>query len=156
MIVGVSHNLKGDSGIMYHDFYLGRKALVEKENVGLDLTKSDLCPSFVEDLTAKGMGLYVADLHTGVDPFRAQRGGLQVEGEGTSSAETIEKKTIIPEGLVRYLVQPDLLDLCSSFLDDQLATHAEITDSAIALDYGINAHYMGQAYQEAVIAIGVL
>ncbi|GKB68261.1 hypothetical protein Tco_0929673, partial [Tanacetum coccineum] len=30
-----------------------------------------------------------------------------------------------------------------------------ITDSAIALDYGINAHYMGQAYQEAVIAIGV-
>ncbi|GKE31725.1 hypothetical protein Tco_1451047, partial [Tanacetum coccineum] len=41
------------------------KALVEKENMGLDLTKSDLCLSFVEDLTAKGMGLRVADSHTG-------------------------------------------------------------------------------------------
>ncbi|GKB87442.1 hypothetical protein Tco_0959714 [Tanacetum coccineum] len=42
-----------------------RKALVERENVSLDLTKSDLCPSFVEDLTAKGMGLRVANSHTG-------------------------------------------------------------------------------------------
>ncbi|GKD57366.1 hypothetical protein Tco_1290753 [Tanacetum coccineum] len=50
---------------MYHDLYLGRKALVEKENMGLDLTKSDLCLSFVEDLTAKGMGLRVPDSHTG-------------------------------------------------------------------------------------------
>ncbi|GKA46828.1 hypothetical protein Tco_0739711, partial [Tanacetum coccineum] len=54
-----------DSGIMYHDLYLGGKALAEKENVGLDLTKSDLYPSFVEELTAKGMGLRVADSHTG-------------------------------------------------------------------------------------------
>nr|GEV81313.1 hypothetical protein [Tanacetum cinerariifolium] len=52
-------------GIMYHDLYLGKKALVERKDVGLDLTKSDLCPSFVEDLTAKGMGLRVADSHTG-------------------------------------------------------------------------------------------
>ncbi|GJX85087.1 hypothetical protein Tco_0335861 [Tanacetum coccineum] len=50
---------------MYHDLYLGGKALVEKENVGLDLTKFDLCPSFVKDLTLKGMGLRVADSHTG-------------------------------------------------------------------------------------------
>nr|GEY54322.1 hypothetical protein [Tanacetum cinerariifolium] len=41
------------------------KALAERENVGLDLTKFDLCPSFVEDLTVKGMGLRVADSHTG-------------------------------------------------------------------------------------------
>ncbi|GKE44381.1 hypothetical protein Tco_1471665, partial [Tanacetum coccineum] len=64
VIVGVSHDLRGESGIRYHDLYLGGKALVEKENVGLDLTKSDLCPSFVEDLTAKGMGLRVVDSHT--------------------------------------------------------------------------------------------
>ncbi|GKB31473.1 retrovirus-related pol polyprotein from transposon TNT 1-94 [Tanacetum coccineum] len=50
---------------MYHDLYLGRKALVERENVGLNSTKSDLFPSFVKDLTAKGMGLRVTDFHTG-------------------------------------------------------------------------------------------
>ncbi|GJU74926.1 hypothetical protein Tco_1266331 [Tanacetum coccineum] len=50
---------------MYDDLCLGKKALAERENMGFDLTKSDLCPSFVEDLTAKGMGLHVADSHTG-------------------------------------------------------------------------------------------
>ncbi|GJX64235.1 hypothetical protein Tco_0298578 [Tanacetum coccineum] len=50
---------------MYHDLYLGEKALVNRENVGFDLTKSDLCPNFVEDLTAKGVGLHVADSYTG-------------------------------------------------------------------------------------------
>ncbi|GKA59427.1 hypothetical protein Tco_0758740 [Tanacetum coccineum] len=50
---------------MYHDLYLGGRTLVERENVGLDLTKSDLCPSFVEDHPAKGVGLRVADSHTG-------------------------------------------------------------------------------------------
>ncbi|GKC94604.1 hypothetical protein Tco_1160046 [Tanacetum coccineum] len=64
---GVSLRITSDMRvrIMYHDLYLGGKALVEKETVGLDLTKSDLCPSFVEDLTTKGMGLHVADSHTG-------------------------------------------------------------------------------------------
>ncbi|GJZ05132.1 hypothetical protein Tco_0538407 [Tanacetum coccineum] len=32
---------------------------------GFNLTKSDLCPSFVEDLTAKGVSLRVADSHAG-------------------------------------------------------------------------------------------
>ncbi|GJV17619.1 hypothetical protein Tco_1362942 [Tanacetum coccineum] len=50
---------------MYHNLYLGGKALVERDNVGFDSTKSNLCPSFVEDLTAKGVGLRVADSHTG-------------------------------------------------------------------------------------------
>ncbi|GJY18361.1 hypothetical protein Tco_0389852, partial [Tanacetum coccineum] len=50
---------------VYHDLYLGEKTLVERENVGFDLTKSDLCPSFAEDLTAKGVGLRVADSLTG-------------------------------------------------------------------------------------------
>ncbi|GJS96645.1 hypothetical protein Tco_0803613 [Tanacetum coccineum] len=50
---------------MYHDLYFGEKALVERENVGFDLTKSDLYPSFVEDLTAKGVGLHMAGSHTG-------------------------------------------------------------------------------------------
>ncbi|GJR93618.1 hypothetical protein Tco_0265792 [Tanacetum coccineum] len=49
---------------MYHDLYLGGKALVERENMGFDLTKSDLCLSFVEYLTAKGVGLRVVDSHT--------------------------------------------------------------------------------------------
>ncbi|GJW08493.1 hypothetical protein Tco_1570916 [Tanacetum coccineum] len=52
-------------GIVYHDLYLDGKALVERVNVGFNLTKSDLCLSFVEDLTAKGVGLRVADTHTG-------------------------------------------------------------------------------------------
>ncbi|GKD02881.1 hypothetical protein Tco_1177855 [Tanacetum coccineum] len=51
--------------VVYHDLCLGGKALAKRENVGLDLTKSNLCPSFVEELTAKGMGLRVADSHTG-------------------------------------------------------------------------------------------
>nr|GEW75846.1 hypothetical protein [Tanacetum cinerariifolium] len=50
---------------MYHDLYLGGKASVERKNVGLDLTKSDRCSSFVKDLTAKGMGLRMADSHIG-------------------------------------------------------------------------------------------
>ncbi|GJT29433.1 hypothetical protein Tco_0909708 [Tanacetum coccineum] len=42
-----------------------KKSLVDRENVGFDLTKYDLCTSFIEALTAKGMGLRVADSHTG-------------------------------------------------------------------------------------------
>nr|GEU86417.1 hypothetical protein [Tanacetum cinerariifolium] len=49
---------------MYHDLDLGKKALVERKNLGSDLTKSDLCPSFFKDLTAKGMGLLMVDSHT--------------------------------------------------------------------------------------------
>ncbi|GKD15177.1 hypothetical protein Tco_1199584 [Tanacetum coccineum] len=52
-------------GTVYHDLYLSGKALVERENVGFNLTKSDLFPSFDKDLTAKGVGLRVADFHTG-------------------------------------------------------------------------------------------
>ncbi|GJX12741.1 hypothetical protein Tco_0204499 [Tanacetum coccineum] len=51
---------------MYHDLYLGGKALVEKENLGFNLTKSDLCPSFGEDLPAKSVGHRMADSHAGV------------------------------------------------------------------------------------------
>ncbi|GKA83488.1 putative nucleotidyltransferase, ribonuclease H [Tanacetum coccineum] len=40
---------------IYDDLYLDGKALVESENVGFDLIKSDLCPSFIEDVTAKGL-----------------------------------------------------------------------------------------------------
>nr|GEX14049.1 hypothetical protein [Tanacetum cinerariifolium] len=49
---------------MYHDLYLGGKALVERENVVLDLTMFELCPSFIKDLIAKGVGLRVVDSHT--------------------------------------------------------------------------------------------
>nr|GFA29022.1 hypothetical protein [Tanacetum cinerariifolium] len=37
----------------------------KKENMVLDLAKYNICLSFVKDLTAKGMGLRVADSHTG-------------------------------------------------------------------------------------------
>ncbi|GJY65627.1 hypothetical protein Tco_0467865 [Tanacetum coccineum] len=50
---------------MYHDLCLGREALAERENMGFDLTRSDICPSFVKDLTKKGVGLRMADSHTG-------------------------------------------------------------------------------------------
>nr|GEU51152.1 hypothetical protein [Tanacetum cinerariifolium] len=73
---------------MYHDLYLGGKALVDKGNVGLDLTKSDLCPSFIEDLTMKVVGLRMADSYT--DPFQSRRGGLRAGGEGTSSSLPVE------------------------------------------------------------------
>ncbi|GJT98918.1 hypothetical protein Tco_1094436 [Tanacetum coccineum] len=63
--IGVNVEKLGGGVISLPLVMLKKKALVEKENVGLDLSKSDLCPSFVEDLTAKGMGLCVADLHTG-------------------------------------------------------------------------------------------
>nr|GEV89601.1 hypothetical protein [Tanacetum cinerariifolium] len=42
------------------------KALVERNNMGFDLTKSDLYPSFFEDLTTKGVGLREANFHTGI------------------------------------------------------------------------------------------
>ncbi|GKB20801.1 hypothetical protein Tco_0854724 [Tanacetum coccineum] len=63
-----SKSLKVDVGLpsrlVYHDLYLGGKALVEKEIVDFDLTKSYLCLSYVEGHTAKGVGLCVTDSHT--------------------------------------------------------------------------------------------
>nr|GEW18592.1 hypothetical protein [Tanacetum cinerariifolium] len=51
-------------GLMYHDLYLGWKDLVGRENVIFDMTKSDICSSFIKDHTAKGVGLHMADSHT--------------------------------------------------------------------------------------------
>nr|GEV89527.1 hypothetical protein [Tanacetum cinerariifolium] len=65
MIVKVSRVLRWIPWVVYNDLYLGRKALVERKNTGFDLTKSILCPSFIKDLTAKSVGLRVADSHTG-------------------------------------------------------------------------------------------
>ncbi|GKB12130.1 hypothetical protein Tco_0846053 [Tanacetum coccineum] len=62
-----SKSLKVDVGLpsrlVYHDLYLGRKALVERVIVVFDLTKSYICPSFIEGHIAKGLGLRVADSH---------------------------------------------------------------------------------------------
>ncbi|GJY53997.1 hypothetical protein Tco_0445661 [Tanacetum coccineum] len=63
--MGVSYNLRWIPGLVYQDLYLGGKALVERENVGFDLTKSDLCPSFVEDHIVKGVRLCVVNSNTG-------------------------------------------------------------------------------------------
>ncbi|GKA35911.1 hypothetical protein Tco_0722402 [Tanacetum coccineum] len=83
-----------------------RESFDNVENVGFNLVKYYLCTSFIEGHTAKGVGLRVADSHTGnhhendftpletiqrflsvigVDPFRARRGGLQAESGGKSS-----------------------------------------------------------------------
>nr|GFA47861.1 hypothetical protein [Tanacetum cinerariifolium] len=35
------------------------ESLVKMENVGFDLTKSEICPIFIKDLTAKGVGLRI-------------------------------------------------------------------------------------------------
>ncbi|GKE92444.1 hypothetical protein Tco_1573539 [Tanacetum coccineum] len=51
--------------IVEHNRNLSGKALVERENVGLDLTKSSIYSSFIEDQPAKGVGLRVVDSHTG-------------------------------------------------------------------------------------------
>ncbi|GJX81633.1 hypothetical protein Tco_0331114 [Tanacetum coccineum] len=65
VIVEVSHDLRRIPVLVYYDLYFGGKALVERENVGFDLTKSELCPSFIEEHTAKGVGLCMTDSHTG-------------------------------------------------------------------------------------------
>ncbi|GKC61476.1 hypothetical protein Tco_1089074 [Tanacetum coccineum] len=52
---GGVHDLRWILGVVYHDPYLGGKALVERKNMVFDLTQSNLCPSFVEDLTTKGI-----------------------------------------------------------------------------------------------------
>nr|GEY80836.1 hypothetical protein [Tanacetum cinerariifolium] len=58
VIVEVSHDLRVIIELIYYDLYLGGKALVERENVGFELTKSSLCPSFVKDVTVMGVYLY--------------------------------------------------------------------------------------------------
>ncbi|GJW45984.1 hypothetical protein Tco_0077630 [Tanacetum coccineum] len=98
---------KPSGGVPSHSFVMPeKKALVERENVGFDLTKSDLCPSFAEYHTAKGVGLRVANSHTSnhrEDDFKPQEtirrfldvfesrslsslnGGLRAGEEGTPS-----------------------------------------------------------------------
>ncbi|GJU88486.1 hypothetical protein Tco_1300909 [Tanacetum coccineum] len=96
LLITFSVRVRVIPGIVYHDLYLGGKALVERENAGFDLTKSDLCPSFVEDLSAKGVDLCVADSRTEMD-FRSfimegvdgefnflSEGGLDEEGNSHS------------------------------------------------------------------------
>ncbi|GKA00954.1 hypothetical protein Tco_0673619, partial [Tanacetum coccineum] len=51
---------------VYHDLYLGGKALAEKENVGFDLARP--LPQFCRRPLAKGVGLRVSDSHTGNHP----------------------------------------------------------------------------------------
>ncbi|GJV81946.1 hypothetical protein Tco_1517816 [Tanacetum coccineum] len=51
---------------MYHDLYLSGKALAERENVGFDLARP--LPYFHQRPPAKGVGLRVADSHTGNHP----------------------------------------------------------------------------------------
>ncbi|GKD43599.1 hypothetical protein Tco_1268244, partial [Tanacetum coccineum] len=65
VIVGVSHDLMGDSRNRVPRSLPWRESFGREGERGFDLTKSDLCPSFVEDLTAKGVNLRVADSHTG-------------------------------------------------------------------------------------------
>ncbi|GJR89790.1 hypothetical protein Tco_0213801 [Tanacetum coccineum] len=95
---------------MYHDLYLGGKALVERKNVGFDLTKSDLCPSFIKDLSAKSVGHHVADSHTGnhhkdgFTPLESIRRILSIIWERIPFE--LEGEAFDPERMVRHQALP--------------------------------------------------
>ncbi|GJU54734.1 reverse transcriptase domain-containing protein [Tanacetum coccineum] len=111
---GMPNIIVTDNGLIYHDLYLGEKALVERENVGFDLTKSNLRPRFVKDLTAKGVGLRVVDFHTGnhrkdgftlletirrlnysADNQYSTRGGANDEGSSPSTKSVSNEAPVI-------------------------------------------------------------
>ncbi|GJU22882.1 hypothetical protein Tco_1156224 [Tanacetum coccineum] len=54
----------GSKGLVYHNLYLGGKA-GRGENVGFDLVRCYLFPSSIEGGTTEGVGLRVANSHTG-------------------------------------------------------------------------------------------
>ncbi|GKF77359.1 hypothetical protein Tco_0229829, partial [Tanacetum coccineum] len=101
---------KGDSRVSVARSLPWRESLGREENVGFNLVRCYLCPSFIEGDTTKDVGLRVANSHTsnhrgddftpletirrflklGVDPFRARRGGLRAGGKGTSSSLRVE------------------------------------------------------------------
>ncbi|GJQ89158.1 hypothetical protein Tco_0000297 [Tanacetum coccineum] len=89
--------------IMYDDLYLGGKALVERESMGFDLTKFDICPSFVKDLTAKGVGLRVVDSQTGNHhedgfmPLETIRRFPEMAFKNFMYAETNEDMSFLPK-----------------------------------------------------------
>ncbi|GKD68987.1 hypothetical protein Tco_1323077, partial [Tanacetum coccineum] len=124
--------------VVYHDLYLGGKDLVERENVGFDLTKSDLYPSFVEDLTAKGRGLRVVDFHTEMDlrSFMMEgvdgefnfipEGGLDKEGNSPSTRSVNnEAPTIDAEPLTT--VHPSKFAKNLGDSNDALSDQDEVT-----------------------------
>ncbi|GJY95728.1 hypothetical protein Tco_0512089 [Tanacetum coccineum] len=63
---GVSLRITSGVRELYTTFFtLAGKLRWRRRSWVFDLNKSDICPSFVEGLTAKGLGLRVADSHTG-------------------------------------------------------------------------------------------
>ncbi|GJR91679.1 hypothetical protein Tco_0215690 [Tanacetum coccineum] len=92
--------------LIYHDLYLGGKALIERENVGFDLTKSDICPSFIEDLTAKGVDSKVASLEAKKTKLKATEVSLRQELENArlDMADVVSK--VVPY-VAMELVQSD-------------------------------------------------
>nr|GEV75331.1 putative reverse transcriptase domain-containing protein [Tanacetum cinerariifolium] len=65
---GVSMRITSGLGVrtVYHDLYLGGKSLAERENIGFDLARP--LPYFRRRPLVKGVGLRVADSHTGNHP----------------------------------------------------------------------------------------
>nr|GEW54564.1 retrovirus-related Pol polyprotein from transposon TNT 1-94 [Tanacetum cinerariifolium] len=104
--------LKVITRLMYHDLYFGEKALVERENVGLDLIKSNLGPSFIKYLTAKVVVLHVVDSHT--DPFRARRGGLRAGRKGIQPPTSTNRNTLLPL-YKKFTIHSVVLPFPSSF-----------------------------------------
>ncbi|GKC67666.1 hypothetical protein Tco_1100264, partial [Tanacetum coccineum] len=51
VIMEVSHNLRGDSGIVYHDLYFGGKIPIEMKNVGLRVVDSHTGNHLEDDFT---------------------------------------------------------------------------------------------------------
>nr|GEU39949.1 hypothetical protein [Tanacetum cinerariifolium] len=112
------------------------KALVEKENVGFDLTKSDLYLSFIEDLTAKGMGLRALKHNLGEDPIRARKEGLRAREEGTSLSLPVKCNVCIYDCIAfdfNHRVNQRLYQIVLNALNDMPICH-EISCS-LNVDY---------------------
>ncbi|GJY53437.1 hypothetical protein Tco_0445101 [Tanacetum coccineum] len=131
-----SKSLRGITRLVYHDLYLGGKTLVERENVGFDLTKSDLCPSLIKDLIEKGVGLRVANSQTGnhrEDDFtpletiqRFLEGGAGNEGSSPSTKSVNNEAPVIDvEPLT--VVHPSEFAENIGDSDDDLSEKDEVT-----------------------------
>ncbi|GJS51891.1 hypothetical protein Tco_0625253 [Tanacetum coccineum] len=68
VIVGMSHVLRDDSRNYMPRSLSWRESFGRERSWVIDLNKSDLFPSFVEGLTAKVLGLRMADSHNSNHP----------------------------------------------------------------------------------------
>ncbi|GJT13279.1 hypothetical protein Tco_0860321 [Tanacetum coccineum] len=128
---------------MYHDLYFGGNALVEKENVGFELSKP--LPYFRQRPSAKGVGLRLADSHTGNHPeddftpletiqrpysVIRKRIIFELEGETFEPKRGVKNQFFHSSELGLFVDLPSELDHCTGELLESY-TVSESTMSAI-------------------------